>query len=81
MSKTLVYKDTIQRIGHTIIDDVKVVQYTCTIPLDKPEDMRVIASRLQPELYKENRDICRADLAAFEDAAYELQEQCLQKAE
>lgn len=81
MPETLTYKDTIQRIGHTIINDIKVVQYTCTIPLDDPQAMRVIASRLQPEMYKEHRDICRADLAAFEDAAYELQEKYSQKAE
>lgn len=79
MTKTLIYKDTIQRTGYTIIDDVKVVQYTCIIPSDRPEDMRIGITRLNTDMYKANRDICRADYAAFEDAAYELQEQFMQK--
>lgn len=79
MNKTLTYKDTIQRTGYTVIDDMKVVQYTCVIPSDKPEDMRIAITRLNTDIYKANRDICRADYAAFEDAAYELQEQLMQK--
>lgn len=77
MSKTLTYKDTIQRTGYTVIDDVRVVQYTCVIPADKPQEMRLGITKLNPELYKANREICRADYAAFEDAAYQLQEECI----
>lgn len=76
---TLSYKDTIQRIGYTIIEGVKVVQYTCVIPSDKPQDMRIGITKLDTEMYKAHRDICRADYAAFEDAAYELQEECIKK--
>ena len=79
MSNTLVYSDTIQRVGHTIIGGVKVVQYTCIIPLANPKDMRIGITRLDQEMYKANRDFCRADYAAFEDAAYELQEEFLAK--
>ena len=74
-----IYEDTMTRIGYTIIGDVKVVQYTCTIPVKEPEKMRVTSTRLNPELYKANRDICRADLAAFEDAAYELQDEYINR--
>ena len=35
---TLSYKDTIQRVGYTIIDGTKVVQYNCIIPVDKPDE-------------------------------------------
>jgi hypothetical protein len=77
MSNTLTYKDTIQRTGYTVIDDVRVVQYTCVIPADKPQEMRLGITKLNPELYKANREICRADYAAFEDAAYQLQEECI----
>ena len=77
MDKKFIFADSIQRIGYTIIDGVKVVQYACIVPLDDPENMRVTSTRLNPELYKMHRDICRADLAAFEDAAYELQEKCI----
>lgn len=76
---TLSYKDIIQRTGYTVIDNVKVVQYTCIIPLDKPEEMRLGITKLNNEMYKNNRDICRSDYAAFEDAAYQLQEECFVK--
>jgi hypothetical protein len=36
---------------------------------------------MNPELYKANREICRADLAKFEDAAYELQDEWLARLE
>lgn len=79
MSNTLIYTDTIQRTGYTVIDDIKVVQYACVIPLNNPEEMRITSTRMNPELYKANRDTCRADLAAFEDMAYELQDEYLSK--
>ena len=75
----LSYKDTIQRIGYTIIDEIKVVQYTCVIPVSRPQDMRIGITKLNTDLYKNHRDICRADYANFEDAAYQLQEECLAK--
>ena len=77
MSNTLKYHDTIQRVGYTTIDGVQVVQYTCTIPVDLPQNMRIGIVKMDTELYKENRSICRSDYAEFEDAAYELQEHCM----
>lgn len=77
MSTTLTFKDTVRRLGYTIIDGVKVVQYDCVISTDNPNEMKIIVSKLNEELYKANRDVCRADMAEFEDAAYELQEQYL----
>lgn len=49
----------------------------CTISSENPEDIRI--SRYPQgtdgkKLYKENREQCRADYAAFEDAAYALQD-------
>lgn len=79
MSETLIYSDVIQRIGYTIIDGVKVVQYTCIIPIDKPQDMRITSTRLSAEMYKEHRDLCRLDFAIFEDAAYQLQDEYSKK--
>ena len=75
MSGTLTFKDTIRRLGYTVINDVKVVQYDCVISTENPKEMKIVVSKLTEELYKANRDICRADMAEFEDAAYELQEQ------
>lgn len=79
MADTLTYKDTIQRIGYTIIDGVKVVQHNCTIDSENPQDMRVTMVKLNAELYKANRDTCRDDFAVFEDAAYQLQEELIAK--
>lgn len=75
MSQTLTYKDSITRTGYTEIDGVKVVQHTCVINTDNPEDMSLSSIKINPELYKANRSACRADIAEFEDAAYALQEQ------
>lgn len=79
MENTLTYKDIIQRTGYTVIDGVKVVQYTCVIPANEPQNMRIGITKLNTDLYKEHRDVCRADYAAFEDSAYQLQEECLAK--
>ena len=79
MGNTLTYTDSITRIGYTIVDGVKIVQYNLVIPMSNPEAMRCTAQRLKPELYKANKEICRADQAAFEDAAYALQDELLAK--
>ena len=79
MSETLTVKDTIRRVGYTTINDIRVVQYDCIIPSNKPEDMRIVVSKLNEQLYKENRVLCRADQAEFEDAAYLLQDEYISK--
>ena len=75
---TLSYKDTLQRVGYTVIDGVRVCQYTCIIPMDKPQEMRLGITKLNPDMYKANRDVCRADYATFEDDAYQLQERIIE---
>lgn len=79
MTETLSFTDTIQRIGYTVIDGIRVVQYTCVIPVNDPMGMRIGITKMNSDLYKANREICRADYAVFEDAAYQLQEDCLAK--
>lgn len=79
MNTIFEYTDILTRTGYTIVDGVKIVQYTCAIPMNNPSDMRISSTRLKPELYKIHRDICRKDLATFEDSAYELQEKYLSK--
>ena len=79
MTETLTYKDTIQRVGYTVIDNVKVVQHTCTIESDNPQNMRVSMVKMDAEMYKANRETCRDDFAVFEDSAYALQEELIAK--
>lgn len=59
---------------------VSVEGYRCTISSENPEDIRI--SRYPQgtdgkKLYKEHREQCRADYAAFEDAAYVLQDEMI----
>lgn len=79
MTETLTYTDSIQRIGYTVIDGVKIVQHTCTISSENPQDMSVRMIKLNADLYKEHRETCRDDFAVFEDAAYVLQEELIAK--
>ena len=79
MTDTLTYVDSIQRIGYTTFDGVKVVQHTCTIDSENPQKMRVAMIKMDAEMYKANREICRDDFAVFEDAAYALQEELIAK--
>lgn len=71
--------DILTKVGYTFIDNVKVVQYTCQIPLAKPEEMTVRRTVLDNKLYKENRKACREDYAQFEDEAYEEQQRLIDK--
>ena len=79
MSNTLSYSDFVQRIGYTVIDNVRVVQHTCVIPINNPKGMRISMTKLNGDLYEKHRDICRADFAIFEDAAYQLRDEYLAK--
>ena len=79
MSDTLTCTEFIQRIGYTVIDGVRVVQHTCVIPTNDPKGMRISMTKLNGELYEMHRDICRADFAIFEDAAYQLRDEYLAK--
>lgn len=82
MSETLSWKDSITRTGYTEIEGKKVMQHTCNISADAPENMTVNSVKIDKEAYKANRAVCRADIAEFEDAAYALQEQYIdQKAQ
>lgn len=79
MSDTLTCTEFIQRIGYTVIDGVRVVQHTCVIPTTNPKGMRISMTKLNADLYEMYRDVCRADFAIFEDAAYQLRDTYLAK--
>lgn len=79
MTETLKCKDTIQRVGYTVIDGINVVQHTCIIETDDPAKMRISMIKLDADMYRDNRDVCRSDFAVFEDAAYDLQAELIAK--
>nr|WP_296906320.1 hypothetical protein [uncultured Marvinbryantia sp.] len=62
---------------------VSVEGYSCTISSENPEDIRISRYQMGTEgkkLYKEHREQCHADYAAFEDAAYQIQDSMLASA-
>ncbi len=69
------------RVGYSTIDGVNVVQYTCQIPLAKPEGMTVRRSVLNQKLYEEHRDEFRADFATFEDESYATRDRIVNKSQ
>lgn len=73
--------DILTKVGYSVIDGVNVVQYTCQIPLDKPEGMRINRTVLKPDLYEEHCDECRADFAAFEDDAFATRKRLINKSQ
>lgn len=79
-SITLTAESVIEVTEGDATKQVSVEGYSCTISSEDPEDIRI--SRYQQgtegkKLYKEHREQCRADYAAFEDAAYALQDEML----
>ena len=46
MSNTLIFTDTINRVGYTIIDGVKVVQHSCVLPLNNPKGMQISMTKI-----------------------------------
>lgn len=77
----LTFKKEITLAGESKIDGVIAAGYQAKINSDHPEDMTISVWQTNKELYKNNRTICRADQAAFEDTAYILQEELIAEKE
>lgn len=59
---------------------VNVEGYTCTINSDNPVDINIgkyFVSTQAKALYKEHREECHADYAAFENECYALQDEMI----
>lgn len=70
----LTTKTSITITGQSIIDGTAAEGYQAVIDSENPEDMRLTSWQTNKNLYKANRAACRADSAAFEDAAYAMQD-------
>lgn len=77
--------------GESIIDvtegnavkQVTTETYTCRISSDNPEDIRISRGTLGAEskrVYKEHREECHKDYAAFENMVYSIQDEMLAEA-
>ena len=63
----------------TIIDGVEICGYQAQIDSENPENLVISEYKINKDAYKENRETCRKDKAAFEDHAYKIQDEMLAK--
>lgn len=59
--------------GSSMIDGKQAEGYSAVISGGNPEEINISSYQVDKALYKANREICRADRAAFEEDAYALQ--------
>lgn len=76
----LTMKEKIILTGKTIIDGVEVCGYQAQIDSEDPANIVFTNWKNNNEMYKEHREECRAELAAFEDHAFEIQDRMLNAA-
>lgn len=65
--------------GESVIGENVVCAFTATIDAEAPDKMTIGQVHKDKEAYKEHRDECRADFAAFEDAVLAAQAELLNK--
>ena len=63
--------------GQSIIDGAEAAGFQAQVDTTTPEDMTMSNWQTNAQLYKENRDVCRADQAEFEDYAYSIQDRMI----
>ena len=68
---------TVTLNGNSTIDGTIAEGYTASIDSANPENMSMSSWISDQKVYKEHRSDCRADKAAFEDAAFALQDEMI----
>lgn len=63
--------------GRSVIDGIEVVGFSAKIKSDDPSNITFSSWQMNKELYKMNREQCRADEAEFEDKVYEAQDELI----
>ncbi len=76
----LTVKKRITITGESVIDENVVCTFSAVIDAANPEKMIVNQIQKDNEAYKAHRAECRADFAAFEDAAFAAQAEFLKNA-
>ena len=59
--------------GESVINDKVVCAFAATIDLAEPDKMSINQFQKDKDAYRENREACRADFAAFEDHVFARQ--------
>ena len=67
--------------GKSVIGENVVCSFTAVIDCNDPAKMIVNQVQQDKEAYKANREECRADFAAFEDCAFNRQNELLKALE
>lgn len=71
MDKQVIYR------GRSLIDGEEVCTFHAHIDCHNPNSMPITIYQANSELYKANREQCRADQAEFEDYVYAKQDELL----
>lgn len=59
--------------GESVINDEVVVAFSASINYEEPEKASIGQVKKNEEAYKQNREECRSDFAAFEDSVFAAQ--------
>lgn len=73
-------KKSITLTADTKIDGNVVMRHTATINSENPEDISISHPVLRKNEYRDNRTTVMADYMAFEDAAFQVQQELLKTA-
>ena len=68
-------KKSITLTADTKIDGNVVMRHTATINSENPEDITISHPVLRKPEYRDNRTVVMSDYMAFEDAAFQIQQE------
>lgn len=75
----LVKNENIVINGSSQIDGLEAINFQAQMASNDPLNMTFHSWQSNPQLYKEHREECREDQAAFEDYAYSIQDELISK--
>lgn len=70
-------KRSITLTADTTIDGVVVMRHSATINSENPEDISISHPVLRKPEYRDNRTAIMSDYMAFEDAAFQIQQELI----
>lgn len=77
----LTKRKTITIEGTSVVGEKKIAIFRATIDGDNPKNVRFSVIKSNEDIYKKYRSEVRSDEAEFEDYAYSIQDEMLNKSE
>lgn len=77
----LTIKKNITITGNSTIDGTIAESFSVSLAYDDPKTIRINSVQVNKELAKENYKTCREDRIAFEERAYEMQDELIAAAD